>query len=177
MTTTKIEVRVYCGTYAKYNNGSIFGDWFDLSDYSSKEDLYKAFAELHKDEDDPEYMFQDYEVPELLKSMIGESWMSDDLFTAIEALENADHDIEMYEAFQSCFGDQDSIEQLIENADSAFQGKYDSDEDFAQQLAEDCGMVSDDAKWPYTCIDWEQAARELMYDYSGDNGYYFNSNW
>lgn len=39
-------------------------------------------------------------------------------------------------------------------------------EEYAQELAEDCGMVERDVKWPYTCIDWEKAARELQYDYS-----------
>jgi len=37
---------------------------------------------------------------------------------------------------------------------------------YAQELAEDIGAVKDDAQWPYTCIDWEHAARELQYDYS-----------
>jgi hypothetical protein len=39
-------------------------------------------------------------------------------------------------------------------------------ETHAQELAEDCGMIERDAKWPYTCIDWKQAARELRGDYS-----------
>jgi hypothetical protein len=38
-------------------------------------------------------------------------------------------------------------------------------EDYAQELAEDCGMLKDATSWPLTCIDWEQAARELKYDY------------
>lgn len=38
--------------------------------------------------------------------------------------------------------------------------------DHAMELAEDCGMIPDNAKWPCTCIDWEQAARELRQDYS-----------
>jgi hypothetical protein len=37
---------------------------------------------------------------------------------------------------------------------------------YAQELAEECGMIPDDAKWPLTCIDWDQAARELRMDYS-----------
>jgi hypothetical protein len=37
---------------------------------------------------------------------------------------------------------------------------------YAQELAEDIGAVKADAQWPHTCIDWEQAARELRYDYS-----------
>lgn len=39
--------------------------------------------------------------------------------------------------------------------------------DYAEQLADDCNMVPKDAQWPMTCIDWEQAARELRYDYTG----------
>ena len=37
--------------------------------------------------------------------------------------------------------------------------------DYAQELAEDCGMVNLDTTWPNNCIDWEKAARELKYDY------------
>lgn len=45
-------------------------------------------------------------------------------------------------------------------------------QDYAQELAEDCGMIDTNAKWPMTCIDWEKAARELQWDYSsvGVNG-------
>ena len=39
-------------------------------------------------------------------------------------------------------------------------------QEYAQDLAEDCGMVDTNARWPMNCIDWEQAARELQMDYS-----------
>ena len=39
-------------------------------------------------------------------------------------------------------------------------------EEYAQELAEDCGMVDTNAGWPNNCIDWEKAARELAPDYS-----------
>jgi len=39
-------------------------------------------------------------------------------------------------------------------------------EEYARDLAEDCGMVSKNQGWPNYCIDWEYAARELQYDYS-----------
>ena len=38
--------------------------------------------------------------------------------------------------------------------------------EYAQQLAEDIGAIKSDASWPATCIDWEQAARELKMDYT-----------
>ncbi|MNL78164.1 Antirestriction protein (ArdA) [compost metagenome] len=59
------EARIYVGTYAKYNDGSIAGGWLDLSDYSNKDEFYQACTQLHADEEDPEFMFQDYEnIPE-----------------------------------------------------------------------------------------------------------------
>ncbi len=38
--------------------------------------------------------------------------------------------------------------------------------EYAQELADDIGAMTTGDKWPYTCIDWEQAARELKMDYS-----------
>lgn len=38
-------------------------------------------------------------------------------------------------------------------------------EDYARQLADDIGDVKP-SNWPYTCIDWARAARELQTDYS-----------
>jgi hypothetical protein len=37
---------------------------------------------------------------------------------------------------------------------------------YAQELADDIGAVPDNASWPCTCIDWDQAARELQMDYT-----------
>jgi hypothetical protein len=40
-------------------------------------------------------------------------------------------------------------------------------ETYAQELADDCGMLNSKGdSWPYTCIDWERAARELQQDYT-----------
>lgn len=39
-------------------------------------------------------------------------------------------------------------------------------EDYARELAEDCGMVKDQDTWPNRCIDWAQAADELKQDYT-----------
>ena len=39
-------------------------------------------------------------------------------------------------------------------------------EEYAQQLAEDIGAITDNMQWPCTCIDWEQAASKLQMDYT-----------
>ena len=38
--------------------------------------------------------------------------------------------------------------------------------DYAMELADDIGAIDNNASWPLTCIDWDQAARELRMDYS-----------
>lgn len=53
--------RVYCGTFGKYNDGDLSGDWLNLSDFVSYDVFLEACKELHKDESDPEFMFQDVE--------------------------------------------------------------------------------------------------------------------
>ena len=42
-------MKLYVGTYAKYNSGSLAGDWLNLDDYSNKDGatvllLLKVFA-------------------------------------------------------------------------------------------------------------------------------------
>ena len=68
-------------------------------------------------------------------------------------------------------------EQYAELSDmqEAYVGYYTSDVHFAQKMAEQLGLRDDDIQWPYTCIDWDKAARELMYDYSEINGHYFRN--
>lgn len=39
-------------------------------------------------------------------------------------------------------------------------------QEYAEQLADDIGAIDRNARWPVNCIDWEQAARELQYDYT-----------
>lgn len=58
---------LYCGTYGKYNDGSIQGKWMYLDDYEDADAFLAACYELHDDEYDPELMFQDFEnFPECL---------------------------------------------------------------------------------------------------------------
>jgi hypothetical protein len=50
-------------------------------------------------------------------------------------------------------------------------------EEYAKELARDIGAINDDMQWPYTCIDWTEAAEELQQDYStvdfGDETYWY----
>ena len=150
------EVRVYVGTYAKYNNGSLFGAWLDLSDYSDKEEFYVACRELHKDEEDAEYMFQDWEnVPE---GLIGESWISENFFSLCDAVEDLS---------------EKDADDLVRDFRDEYQGEYDDEEDFAYEIIEECYNLPEFAK---TYFDYEKFARDLfMCDYWFDDGFVFRA--
>lgn len=155
---------VYVGTYAKYNNGSIKGAWVDLTQFSDHDEFLEHCMELHKDEDDPELMYQDFE--EFPKRYYSESGLDADLW---EWLSLDDHEKEILEAYLECFGEGD-----IDDAMDAYQGQFDSDIDFTMDLLEACGDIPQDLP-SYVVIDWEATARNIMFDYSEHNGFYFRA--
>lgn len=77
--------RCYVGTYGKYNAGSLYGKWLDLSDYATYQDFLKACKELHKNESDPEFMIQDWE--NLPDGFPAQEWISEDEFNEIKLSE------------------------------------------------------------------------------------------
>lgn len=62
----------------------------------------------------------------------------------------------------------------LSNFGEAYQGEFLSDEDFARYIADETGETIAE-RWPYYCIDWERAAKELMMDYYEADGHYFRS--
>lgn len=157
-------IQVYVGTYAKYNNGSIQGKWLDLTDYSDKESFLEACAELHNDEVDPEFMYQDYE------GFPSEFYSEADLDSGLwDWLGMSDVDRELLAAFIDCFGD-----GSLEDAQNAYVGTYKDDEDFAYETVESCYNLEEPLAFYF---DYERYARDLMVDHSSSNGYYFTNNW
>jgi antirestriction protein len=62
----------------------------------------------------------------------------------------------------------DTLGGDLRNANTLY-GTLIADDDFvayAQDFAEELGAVDDSARWPATCIDWDQAAAELQSDYT-----------
>lgn len=156
-------MKIYVGTYAKYNNGSIAGAWLDLSDYNDAEQFIDACKELHKDEIDPELMFQDFD--DIHKNYCNECVDIEPLYDYYNAC--LEHAQDVIDAGLDCEIPLDSIMD-------AYQGKYDSDIDFAQQIADETGAITYSEKWPLNCIDWDAAARALMFVNVESKGHYFN---
>jgi len=62
-----------------------------------------------------------------------------------------------------------------DDIEDTYQGEYKSDVHFAQEMADAIGALDKEALWPRTWIDWDYAAKELMYDYCEENGHYFRN--
>ena len=172
-----VNLSIYVGTYQKYNEGSLFGKWLDLSNFSNLDEFYKEIKELHKDEDDPEFMFQDYEASDLINSLglISESHISANIFEIMEKIEGSSYDENIIEAFLNCIGYNDEeIDEVIEKVGEAYNGEFDTDGDFVQNLLEDCGDIPENLP-SYVHIDWDRTARDIMYDYSTSNNHYFRN--
>lgn len=149
MTSITTGPRVYVGTYAKYNSGSIKGAWLDLEDYSDKDTFLAACEELHSDEADPELMFQDWEgIP---AGMISESHIDSEVFSWLDL---DDDDREILAAYR------DNIDQSgdIDQAREAYSGRASSKEDFAEDLFRECYGIPRELE---NYIDWSRVVRDL----------------
>lgn len=89
---------------------------------------------------------------------------------------------EFIEAYQSAYIDNLEVWEAghkagidFDNIEEAYSGSFNSDEEFARETADQLGAIDKEAKWPMDCIDWEQAAKELMWDYCEENGHYFRN--
>ena len=157
---------IYVGTYEKYNNGSLAGNWLKLTDYDDLDDFYKACHELHKDESDPELMFQDYEY--IPKSMIGESWIDPQFYDFIDTVDFSCIDLDVYIEAVNNGLDWNDLE-------SKYYGEFDSDSDFTFEYAINTGFEQPN-NFPYNYIDWDMAAYDLMQSFTEINGHYFSDN-
>jgi len=169
MTITTTEARIYVGTYAKYNSGSIEGKWLDLSDYADIEDFYTAAKELHSDENDPELMFQDWEgIP---YGMVSECHVNELVWELL--VDGIDAD--MVKAFCECFS--------VDDLPFMHQWHVGTGETFSDWCADDAASNFPELDDPNNRLagffDWAKYEREcdIQYSHAEVNGatYIFDS--
>lgn len=164
---------VYVGSFHKYACGSIFGAWLDLTAFADYDEFCAVCRFLHKDEGDNfQPMFQDYEnFPE---SFYSESSLDEDTFDKIQEFAELDeNEREAFEAFLDLRCDSGlSVDDFRE----AYQGEWDSEEEFARNIVEECGMLDNVPESLKDYFDFERYADELFrYDYDFQDGYVFRS--
>lgn len=161
------EISLYVGTYGKYNSGSIAGQWVNLMEYPTLQEFLTHCAEIHSDEQDPEFMFQDCEnVPSTLYSESDAT----DIYKVIEyATENRIDDITALLAYIGNVG----LEYGLESFEEAYCGEYDSELDYAYEIADECMNIPDNIKGYF---DYEKFSRDLFIgDYTYIDGYVFRN--
>ena len=155
---------LYCGTYGKYNSGNLSGMWVNVSTFDDYDDFVNFCLAIHADEEDPEIMYQDFE--NMPDSLYHES-MGEKEFNKIEEYcELCDeYSVEAVDDFLEW----DSTEDL-DNMHDAYVGVYDSREDFAREIVNDCYDLENMMGNLACYFDYEAFARDL---FMGD--YYFGS--
>ena len=160
---------LYCGTYGKYNSGSLCGMWVDLSTFDYYEEFEAFCFAIHADEDYPELMYQDYE--NMPRSLYHESMGEEGFNKIAEYCELCDdYSVSAVDDFLE-WSSSDDLGRMHD----AYVGVYDSEEDFAEEIVSDCYGLEKTMGDLACYFDYEKFARDLfMCDYHfGSHGTVF----
>jgi antirestriction protein len=166
------EPKLWVGCLSCYNAGRLHGDWFDAQ--ACEFGWFGDLLALRPDPGDNDERcavcggdeWWGMDVEGLPASWSEEMSPADFVGKCVlrDQLEGQGYDIDAYVAYE------DNVGREYANPDEfmdAYCGHYDSEEDYAQELADDLGVTREQTPaWPYSHIDWEGAARDLfMSDY------------
>lgn len=160
--------KIYVGTYSKYNNGSINGQWIELT--SDKEAFYETCKELHADEVDPELMFQDFE--NFPKNLYSESDISKSLINYMEILESGDISKQILDDYiaEFDFNESTSLNDILDVYVSS-----ESFSDFCYEMAQEM-IPSDASDFLTRYFDYEMFEKDMSCDYTvSENGHIFRN--
>lgn len=169
---------IFVTTYGVGNEqGFACGKWFDLTDYSEKDNFLEAATQYARQElgdNDPELCFPDYEGEAFLDGKLySECSLSKAIFDII-SLDSSDYALLL--AYTNATGeDITDVADQLSRAQDYVVGEYEDDEAFAYEMVSDSYNL-DDMPGFLTChINWSGVARDLMMDYVSADGYYFRS--
>lgn len=154
---------VYVGTYGKYNNGSLEGEWVDLTKFNNKQEFLRYCNKLHSNEPEGqrEFMFQDWEyIPDLF---IGESWISDKFW---DFMNDDSYPYDVKYAVAEHASDVDEYFKDIENI--AIYPGCNNMADVAEYAVREYGLLQN----PEYYFDYQQYGREMSWDgrFDGEEG-------
>jgi len=168
-----MENKIYVGTYSKYNNGSIQGAWIDLENLTATE-FYEKCKELHQDETDPEFMYQDFEIEPILKDFVSEGGIDLEFWEIKEQLENTEFDLEALEAYKSIFGEIDFRD--FEDKFFCHIDDWNTERAFGDYMLEEMGELEQVPQHLTYYIDSEAYGRDLLInDFCEFDGYIFRN--
>jgi antirestriction protein len=160
--------RLYVGTYAKYNNGSIGGEWVDLEDFADATEFYDYCHKLHSDEEDPEFMFQDFEG--FPKDLYSECGNVEAIYEYLDFVNDSHLDQEIIDSGLDLGIPLDKIEE-------AYYGSFDNDTDLAYEYIDSTGLLHGVPESITNYFDYEAFGCDLSMDFIESDGHYFLANW
>lgn len=156
---------VYASSYRIYNEGSLFGKWFDLNDYSSLEELEKDIKKYLAPLDlEPEIMYQDFEgFPRFFYEECG---LNDDLFEYLSYIEENPDSEDSLNAFI------DGMNNFsIEEYENSYFGYFESYYELGEYLAEIGCLEIPENVAPY--FNYESYGRDFSFDFHEFDNHYF----
>ena len=187
---------VYVGTYGKYAQNSLRGVWLDLTTFADYDEFLAVCRYIYRDEADPEFMAQDFEG--FPREWYTEGFMSEREFDLIREFAELDNDErEAFEVYVAAFGSSRDDVSIFDNLNKcgcvsaiseqaphyfrlahifreAYCGKWSSEEEYAEQLVDDCCMLEGAPEFLKSYFNYAAFARDLFIDdYYFDSGFVF----
>lgn len=169
--STYIAPSLYVSTFGKYNRGNLAGQWIDLTTFCDYEEFCDYCRRLHWDEEDPEFMVQDYEY--YPSSLYHEAGLptEEEFDRILEYADLDDNDQEAYALYLANYNEKADVDEFREY----YMGHFRSGEDFTEYICEECGYFTSLPDWLQCCIDYSAVWRSLDTggNYSEYNGHIF----
>ena len=159
--------QVWVGTYGKYNNGALVGKWLDLNQFTDYDEFVKMCKVLHIDEDDPEFMLNDF--MNFPKKFYSESMISREDFDELkEFLSLTEHEQEVVGEYWEEIYEEVDMQDVLDHF--AYEGNpYDYFDMLADEMF-DQYTVPDILR---NCFDWEKWRSQCEWDYDTTTNYVF----
>jgi len=170
MAITSLEITVVA-THKNFGDAAKETLDFDLMTYNSFEELKEAIRE---ELDNLEAPFEGADTGADAWEYYVETWgdvhhnyqsLDEDLYNYVNAIDSTSYDKDVIDAAIDC-------DVSIDDIDEAYNGSFNSDEDFTQNLLDDLGYIPKDFP-SWIEIDWEATASNVMQDYVESHGHYF----
>jgi antirestriction protein len=163
ITEQRLQPRIYVASLSDYNAGRLHGRWIDAT--QDREAILNEIEAMLGESPEAvaeEFAIHDYD--DFGGIRLGEWEDLDHVCKLAAAL------VAHGPAFATWYGgaDVNASTSLAEQFQEAYCGEFTSLADYAEELATETGEVTETqlAMWPYTCINWERAGREL--EFAGD---------
>ena len=174
--------KIYVADLKAYNEGRLIGEFIDLSEYDSGEEVMEKITELMEEYSDKyhngeetEYAIHDYE--NFSSSLYSESMGEEDFDIIIDTYKMSDEYDIPAEVLQDVMNDFNSAnENLSDFISDRYYGRFDNDSDLAYDYVEQMGGISElGDNTIETYFDYDSFGRDLAMDFSEYDGYYFRA--